>query len=329
LELSEDVICPYAYHRETNTVEIMTKVKLNVDIAGFKMENPCMNAAGVLGMTPSILKRVYESGAGAVITKSIGPEPREGHPNPTLVPYEYGALNAMGLPNPGAEYFSDEIRQLKEMGVPVVASFFGGSVEEFVDVAIILSDAGSDALELNGSCPNVAEEMGMLAADAENVEIVTAAVKDETDIPLFVKLSPNVTDITSIAESAERGGADAITAVNTLKGMAIDIDFRRPILTNITGGLSGQAVKPVALRCVWEISEAVNIPVIGCGGINSWRDAIEYLLAGATALELGTALMNDELSIYRRICEGISLYLQKHGFNELKEVVGLAHEGKY
>ncbi|MBD3206003.1 dihydroorotate dehydrogenase [Candidatus Bathyarchaeota archaeon] len=307
----------------------MTKVKLNVDIAGFKMENPCMNAAGVLGMTPSILKRVYESGAGAVITKSIGPEPREGHPNPTLVPYEYGALNAMGLPNPGAEYFSDEIRQLKEMGVPVVASFFGGSVEEFVDVAIILSDAGSDALELNGSCPNVAEEMGMLAADAENVEIVTAAVKDETDIPLFVKLSPNVTDITSIAEAAERGGADAITAVNTLKGMAIDIDFRRPILTNITGGLSGQAVKPVALRCVWEISEAVNIPVIGCGGINSWRDAIEYLLAGATALELGTALMNDELSIYRRICEGISLYLQKHGFNELKEVVGLAHEGKY
>lgn len=306
----------------------MTKVKLNIDIAGFKMENPCMNAAGVLGMTPSILKRVYESGAGAVVSKSIGPEPREGHPNPTLVPYEYGALNAMGLPNPGAGYFSEEIRQLKRMGVPIVASFFGGSVQEFVDVASILSEAGSDALELNGSCPNVAEEMGMLAADAENVEIVTAAVKDETDLPLFVKLSPNVTDISTIAKAAERGGADAITAVNTLKGMAIDIDFRRPILTNITGGLSGQAVKPVALRCVWEISEAVNIPVIACGGITSWSDAVEYLLAGATALELGTVLMSEELSIYRRICEGISLYLQKNGFTELKEVVGLAHERK-
>ena len=306
----------------------MTKVKLAVDIAGFKMKNPCMNAAGVLGMTPAILKRVYDSGAGAVVTKSIGPEPRDGHQNPTLAPFEFGALNAMGLPNPGADYFSDEIRELKKMGLTVVASFFGGSVQEFVDVARMLSDAGSDALELNGSCPNVAEEMGMLAADPENVELVTAAVRDETDLPLFVKLSPNVTDIKIIAEAAERGGADAITAVNTLKGMAIDIDFKRPVLTNITGGLSGPAVKPVALRCVWEVSEVVNIPVIGCGGITSWRDAVEFLLAGATALELGTALMNEDLCIYGGIGDGIRSYLEENGFSELKEIVGLAHEGK-
>jgi dihydroorotate dehydrogenase (NAD+) catalytic subunit len=278
-------------------------------------------------MTPSILKRVYDSGVGAVVTKSIGLEPREGHINPSLVALECGALNGMGLPNPGAYYFAEKIRELKDMGIPVVASFFGGSVQDFVEVARTLSDAGSDALELNGSCPNVADEMGMLAADEENIELVTAAVRDQTDLPLFVKLSPNVTDIKKIAKAAERGGADAITAVNTLKGMTIDIGFKRPILTNITGGLSGTALKPVALRCVWEVREAVNIPVIGCGGITSWRDAVEYLLAGATALELGTALMSEDLSIYGRVSEGIRMYLENNGFTELKEVVGLAHEG--
>jgi dihydroorotate dehydrogenase (NAD+) catalytic subunit len=306
----------------------MNKINLKVDIAGFKIKNPCMNAAGVLGMTPSLLKMVFNSGAGAVVTKSIGPEPRDGHQNPTLVHLEYGALNAMGLPNPGAEYFSDEIKELKKMGVPVVASFFGDSVKDFVDVAMILSKAGVDALELNGSCPNVLEEMGMLASDAKNIEVVTAAVREVTDLPLFVKLSPNVTDIKIIAEAAERGGADAITAVNTLLGMAIDIDFKRPILSNTTGGLSGPAVKPVALRCVWQIKEAVNLPIIGCGGITSWKDAIEFLLAGASALEIGTAVMNNGIEVYGRIAEGISSYLAEKGYSDIKEIIGLAHQRK-
>ena len=287
-----------------------------------------MNAAGVLGMSPPLLKRVYESGAGAVISKSIGPEPRRGHPNPTLVRVEGGALNAMGLPNPGVEYFVEEIKEIKKMGVPIVASFFGGSTQEFVDVAYQLSRAGADALELNASCPNVAEELGMLAADAGNVEKVTAAVREETKLPLFVKLSPNVTNIKSIAVAAEWGGADAITAVNTLKGMAIDVNFRRPILANITGGLSGPAVKPVALRCVWEVAQAVNIPVIGCGGITTGLDAIEYILAGASALELGTAVMTHGFGVYKDVTDGIAEYMEKNGFSKIEDMVGLAHDGE-
>ncbi|MBT7914108.1 dihydroorotate dehydrogenase, partial [Candidatus Bathyarchaeota archaeon] len=168
----------------------MSKLSLAVEFSGLKLRNPLMNAAGVLGMSPAILKRIYDSGAGAVVTKSLGPVPRKGHPNPTFVRVEAGGVNAMGLPNPGAEYFVDEIKELKEKGVPVIASFFGGSVQEFAEVAYTLSRAGADALELNASCPNVEKDLGMLAADASNIEKVTAAVKDETKLPVFVKLSP-------------------------------------------------------------------------------------------------------------------------------------------
>lgn len=304
----------------------MSKLSLAVEISGLKLRNPLMNAAGVLGMTPDILKRVYDSGAGAVISKSIGPEPRKGHPNPTLVRVECGALNAMGLPNPGVDYFVEEIQEIKKMGVPIIASFFGGSTQEFAEVAYKLSRAGADALELNASCPNVAEELGMLAADAASVEKVTAAVRDETKLPLFVKLSPNVTNIKSIAVAAEWGGADAITAVNTSKGLAIDINLKRPILANVTGGLSGPAVKPVSLRCVWEVAQAVKIPVIGCGGITTGRDAIEYILAGASALEVGTAVMTHGLTIYKEIADGITDYMENNGFTSIDEMVGLAHD---
>lgn len=304
----------------------MSKISLEVDLAGFKLENPTLNAAGVLGMSVPLLKRVYDSGAGGVVTKSIGPVPRSGHQNPTLVRVAGGALNAMGLPNPGVEYFVDEIKQLKEHGIPVLASFFGGSVHEFADVAYQLTRAGADALELNASCPNVAEEMGMLAADAENVEKVTAAVKQETNKPVFVKLSPNVTNIKSIAKAAEWGGADGITAVNTLKGIAIDINWRRPILTNITGGLSGPPVKPVALRCVYEIAQAVEIPIIGTGGVITWVDAVEYILAGASAVEIGTAVMTEGMGVYRKVAEGVREYLQENGFSCVKDIIGLAHD---
>ena len=304
----------------------MSKLSLAVEISGLRLRNPLMNAAGVLGMSPPLIKRIYDAGAGAVISKSIGPEPRKGHSNPTLVRVNCGALNAMGLPNPGAEYYSEEIKTIKEMGVPIVASFFGGSMTEFADVARQMSEAGADALELNASCPNVAEELGMLASDAENVEKVTAAVREETKLPLFVKLSPNVTDIQSIALAAERGGADAITAVNTLKGMVIDINLRRPVLANVTGGLSGPAVKPVALRCVWEIAQCVNIPVIGCGGIASGKDAVEYFLAGASALEIGTAVMTYGIGVYKEIADGIEEYMMENGFNKIEEMVGLAQQ---
>lgn len=305
----------------------MSQLSLAVSMAGLELRNPTMNAAGVLGISAPLLKRIYEGGAGAVVTKSLGGAQRMGHSNPTLVSVEGGALNAMGLPNPGAEYFVEMIRDLKGDGVPVVASFFGGSIEEFRDVALVLSEAGVDALEVNVSCPNVAEEMGMLGADPVNTEKVTEAVKEVAKSPVIVKLSPNVTDICEIARAAERGGADAITAVNTLKGLAVDADLRRPILTNVTGGLSGPALKPVALRCVWEIYEAVEIPIIGCGGISNWRDAVEYLLSGATAVEIGTAAMDGGFDIYGEIAEGIREYLVENGFKEVKDIVGLAHGG--
>lgn len=305
----------------------MSQLSLAVSMAGLELRNPTMNAAGVLGISAPLLKRVYEGGAGAVVTKSLGGVQRMGHSNPTLVSVEGGTLNAMGLPNPGAEYFVDMIRELQGDGIPVVASFFGGSIEEFREVASVLSEAGVDALEVNVSCPNVAEELGMLGADPGNTEKVTEAVKEVANSPVIVKLSPNVTDICEIARAAERGGADAITAVNTLKGLAVDADLRRPILTNVTGGLSGPALKPVALRCVWEIYEAVEVPIIGCGGISNWRDAVEYLLSGATAVEIGTAAMDGGFDIYGEIAEGIREYLAENGFKGVKEIVGLAHGG--
>ena len=305
----------------------MSQLSLAVEIAGVKLRNPTLNAAGVLGMSTALLERVYEGGAGAVVTKSLGLHPRSGHKNPTLIELDVGVLNAMGLPNPGVEEFSDSIRKLKEKNIPVVASFFGASIDEFREAAGVLCDAGAAALELNCSCPNVIEEMGMLGADPVNTEAVTKAVKDVVDLPVFVKLSPNVTDIVSIALAAERGGADAITATNTLKGIAVDVDARRPILTNITGGISGPALKPVALRCVWDIYKAVHIPIIGSGGINTWRDAVEYLLCGATGLEVGTAVIRHGLDVYGEIADGIAGYLEMNGFNKVQDIVGLAHGG--
>ncbi|MFQ6054318.1 MAG: dihydroorotate dehydrogenase [Candidatus Bathyarchaeia archaeon] len=304
----------------------MSQLSLAVDLGGLRLRNPTMNAAGVLGLSAPLLRRMYDGGAGAVVTKSVGPRPRGGHPNPTVVAVEGGMLNAMGLPNPGAGYFAGEIRALKEAGFPLVASFFGASVEEFVEAARILAGAGADALELNCSCPNVEEELGLLGADPSNVERVTEAVKGAVDLPVFVKLTPNVADIVEIGAAAEDGGADAVTAVNTLRALAVDIDLRRPVLANVTGGLSGPALKPVALRCVWELAEEIDIPIIGCGGVSGWRDAVEFLLCGASAVEIGTALMTRGLGIFRDVAEGVTRYLEEHGFGEVREIVGLAHE---
>ncbi len=303
----------------------MVEIRLAMEIGGLNLRNPVMNAAGILGLTADLLRRVYEEGAGAVVTKSIGLKPRMGHPNPTVAIVEGGLINAMGLPNPGVEYFLGELEKLRAWDIPVIASFFGETLDEFVEVASKLSEAGVDALELNCSCPNV-EGVGILGSDPGAVKRVTEAVKGCVDKPLFVKLSPNVSDITEIARAAERGGADGLTAVNTLRATALSVEARRPILSNVTGGLSGPALKPVALRCVWEIYEAVEIPIIGCGGITTWRDAVEYLLAGASALQVGTAIMTRGLRVFREINMGLRSYLEENGFRGVSELVGLAHE---
>lgn len=305
----------------------LTSISLAVNLAGLSIRSPVLNASGVLGMSAPLLKRVWDNGAGAVVTKSLGPQPRDGHRNPTLLEVDCGIINAMGLPNPGYEEFLNQIRELKEQKVVVVASFFASTIKEFAESARALTSSGADALELNLSCPNVEGEPGMCAADELSVEQVTHAVKSVSKIPLLVKLSPNVTDIALIAKAAERGGADAITSVNTLKAMAIDADFKRPILTNITGGLSGPALKPVALRCVWEISEEVKIPIVGCGGVSNWRDAVEFILAGASALEVGSALKSVGFGVFSDINSGIEKYLKNNEYKSVGEIVGLAHKG--
>ena len=303
----------------------LTELSLVVEFAGLRLRSPTMNASGVLGMSAPLLRRVYESGAGAAVTKSLGPTGRPGHSNPTVVEVEGGVLNAMGLPNPGVGYFADEVRELKREGITVVSSFFASTLKEFSESARALSEAGSDALELNLSCPNVEGEVGMCAADAASVERVTAAVKAASDKPVFVKLSPNVTDIVQIAVAAEKGGADAITATNTLKAMAIDADFRRPVLANVTGGLSGPALKPVSLRCVWEIFDAVEIPIIGCGGVSGWRDAVEYLLAGASAVQIGAAVRDGGFEVFGEVNAGVLEYMRRNSYGSVAEIVGGAH----
>jgi dihydroorotate dehydrogenase (NAD+) catalytic subunit len=302
----------------------MFKINTEIDIAGIKLSNPLMLAAGVLGVTGFSLKRVAEAGAGAVVTKSIGPNPREGHPNPTITETNYGLLNAMGLPNPGVKDFKHEIKIAKKGGVPVIASIFGASKEEFTYVGSMMEQAGVDALELNISCPHA--EVVSLGQNPDLAFDVINAVKNDIEIPVFVKLTPNVTDISTIARRAEEAGADAITCINTLRAMAIDFETGRPILANKIGGLSGPAIKPIAIRCVFEVSKEVNIPVIGCGGITFWQDAIEFIQAGASAVQIGTAIAFRGLNIFREITSGIQTYLEKKRYRNLKEIVGLSHK---
>lgn len=301
-------------------------MKLEVSLAGLKLKNPTMLAAGVLGLTGLTMQRVAEAGAGAIVTKSIGMKARIGYPNPTLVEVSAGLLNAMGLPNPGAKEFAKEIKIAKGAGVPIIASIYGSNSGEFAEVAKLLEKAGADAFELNLSCPHV-KEVGMeMGRDLDLVSEVVKRVRSAVKKPIFTKLSPNVTDIVEIAKAAEKAGSDAITAVNTVRAMAIDIETARPILSNKIGGLSGPAIKPIAVRCVYEIYKEVDIPVIGCGGIMNWQDAVEFMLVGATCIQIGTAIAYRGLSVFKEITDGIEAYLRRKGYESIDEIIGLAHQ---
>jgi dihydroorotate dehydrogenase (NAD+) catalytic subunit len=285
-----------------------------------------MLAAGILGMTSLSLKRVTEAGAGAVVTKSIGLKSRTGYTNPTVVQTDCGVLNAMGLPNPSIEYFAGEITEAKTIGCPVIVSVYGFSAEEFVQVAKKAENAGADGLELNVSCPHVEKTGSEIGQDTMLLEEVVRAVKRETRIPVFVKLTPNVTDIVECAKAAEKSGADAVVAINTVRAMAINVEAMKPILGNKFGGLSGPAIKPIALRCVYEIYRQVNVPIIGCGGVSDWRGAVEFMLAGAKAVQIGTAVAFKGLDVFQSVTKGIDAYLETKGFESVKEIVGLAHK---
>ena len=299
---------------------------LEVEVAGLKFRNPVLLAAGILGMTAKSLIRVAEAGAGGLVTKSIGLKPRRGYPNPTVVQVSCGLINAMGLPNPGIKTFSEEIREVKRrVKVPLIVSVYGYSAEEFAETAELAVKAGADAVELNVSCPHVEGTGGEIGQNPELLKEVVSKVKRRISKPIFVKLSPNVTDIAQLAEIAVKAGADAITAINTVRAMKIDIKTGRPILANRIGGLSGPAIKPIAVRCVYEIYERVRIPIFGCGGILNWRDAIEFILAGASAVQVGTAIALRGLEVFRAISKGIEAYIEKKGFRSVGEIVGLSH----
>jgi len=270
------------------------------------------------------LRRVVDAGAGAIVTKSVGLKPREGYLNPTVVQVECGLLNALGLPNPGVHYLCEEIRGA-ELRVPIIMSVYGFSSEDFAEVAGVAVKAGVDALELNLSCPHVDRTGAEIGHDPRLVADVVEKVKARVDRPVFVKLTPNVADIVEVAKAAVESGADALSVINTVRAMAIDMETAQPILANKIGGLSGAAIKPIAVRCVYEIYQEVDVPIIGCGGISTWRDAVEFMLAGASAVQIGTAVAFKGLEVFRMVTNGIEAYLREKEFGSVEEIVGLAH----
>ena len=287
-----------------------------VSVGGVALDNHMLLAAGILGTSGSSLNRMLSLGAGGVVTKSIGPDPKDGHAGPCLAVLDDGILNAMGLPNPSKD-FVDEIAPLAKK--PVIVSIFGGNPAEFALVASWFEGRVA-GFELNLSCPHAEGYGAAIGTDPVHVEACTKSVS-VTGVPTWVKLTPNVTDITSIGRAAERGGARAIVAINTLKAMRISTGMRRPVLGNRYGGLSGTAVFPVAVRCVYELYESVKIPIIGCGGISSADNVIEMMMAGASAVEIGSAVLNNV-----KIFETIKAELYKKDGMISKEIIGCAHD---
>ncbi|HQE93776.1 MAG TPA: dihydroorotate dehydrogenase [Anaerolineae bacterium] len=303
---------------------------LTCDFLNLKLHNPIVLASGILGTSADLLERAALAGAGAVTAKSCGPAPRAGHPNPVAVEWEHGLINAIGLSNPGAE---EEARMLAEtrarlepLGVVLIASIFAGTVAEFGDVAHIIARARPYLIEVNISCPNVADEFGTpFAATCESAAAVTETVKRNVGgIPISVKLAPNVPNIGRIAAAAVEAGADAITAVNTMPGMLINAEAGRPVLANRVGGLSGPALKPIALRCVYEIARTVRVPIIGTGGVITGRDAAEMLMAGATAVGVGSAVGTRGVTALGSIAAELAAFMTQEGYPTLEALRGLA-----
>lgn len=298
---------------------------LETEIAGLRLKNPTILASGIMGSTGSSLKRVaIEGGASAVVTKSVGIEAREGHSNPTVIEVEGGLLNAVGLSNPGIDEFKGEVEAAKDGGVPVIVSVFGFKVEEFAEVAASAQEYGADAIELNLSCPNVEEAGAVYGQSSELSRSVVEAVKDVTDIPVIAKLTANTSDMVGVASACADGGCDGITAINTLGAMKIDVHAKAPVLGNKTGGLSGPCIKPVALRCVYDISKELDVQVIGCGGITTGEDAVEFLMAGASAVQIGTGVRLRGVGIFERVCSEIEAFMKENGYKNLDEVIGAA-----
>ena len=295
---------------------------LSVKVAGVDFANPLIAASGTFGFGREFHEFYPLSTLGGISCKGITLHRRDGNPPPRIAETPSGILNAVGLQNPGVDVFiNEDLPWLKQQNTTIIANIAGNTIEDYCQMAEKLSETDVDMIELNISCPNVKSGGVQFGTSCESVGQITHEVRAHCKKPLVVKLSPNVTDIASIAQSAEANGADAISMINTLTGMKIDIHTRRPIIRNNTGGLSGAAVFPVAVRMVWQVSKAVSIPIIGMGGITTWEDAVEMLIAGATALQIGTVLFADPYAPIK-INEGLNRFLDENGIRSVTELTG-------
>ena len=296
---------------------------LRVKIGNLELSNPVMTASGTFGYGKEFEDFVDLEKIGGIIVKGTTLHHREGNDYPRMAETPMGMLNAVGLQNKGVNYFIDHIYpKIKDIKTNMIVNVSGSTIEDYAKTAAMINDLDNiPAIELNISCPNVKQGGMAFGVTASGAESVVKAVREVYHKTLIVKLSPNVTDITEIARAAEGAGADSVSLINTLLGMAINAEKRRPVLSTITGGMSGAAVKPIALRMVWQVSKAVKIPVIGLGGIMNAQDAVEFLLAGATAVEIGTANFIDP-AITVKVADGINDYLERHGFTSVNEIIG-------
>ncbi|MGI0026800.1 MAG: dihydroorotate dehydrogenase [Nitrosopumilaceae archaeon] len=298
------------------------KPDISTQVGTIKIERPTMLASGILGISLDVFDRLYKDGAGAVVTKSLSKEPWDGYPNPTVVGVKTGYLNAVGLSNPGAPYFAKMISSNKT--VPVIVSLVGSIPEDFVFMIKQFENVKILGYELNLSCPHV-EKVGLeVGDDPDLVHKIVKSVKSQSQVPVIAKVGLGSSDYLETVRVACESGIDAITAINTVRAMAIDVETMRPILSHKIGGLSGSAIKPIAVRCVYEISSKFDIPVVGCGGVSSWEDAIEFILAGASAVQIGSALVDKWVGVFSEINSGISKYMEKKNFSKIKEMVGIA-----
>lgn len=295
---------------------------LKVNICGVEFNNPIIAASGTAGFGREYAEFYPLSTFGGISCKGITLKERPGNPTPRIAETEGGILNAVGLQNPGVDHFIKyDLPWLREQNTRIIANIAGNTVDDYCAMAEKLSESDVDMIELNISCPNVKCGGVQFGTSPDSVGSITSEVKKHCKKPLIVKLSPNVTDIAEIARAAEHNGADAISMINTLTGMRIDINSARPIIRNNTGGLSGPAVFPVAVRMVWQVKNAVKIPIIGMGGISKWEDAVEMLIAGASVLQIGTVLFNDPYAP-KKINEGIEKFLELKGLNSVTELTG-------
>ncbi len=305
-------------------------IDLTTSFCNIAFPNPLVLASGILGTTAPLLARVARCGAGGVTSKSCGPQPRQGHPNPTVLDWGPGLINAVGLANPGVDaeiaILKDAKERLSKISVPLIASIFAHTVDEFAGVASKINAAQPDLIEVNISCPNVAAEFGRpFALDARSAADVTRAVKAVTARPITVKLSPNTPDLVAIAQAVVAAGADALTAINTLgPGMLIDLESGQPILANRVGGVSGAAIRPIAVRCVYDLARAVDVPIIGTGGVSSGRDALEMIMAGATLVGVGSAVREHGAQVFDLIQQDMLAWLVAHGIDSLDEIRGIS-----